>query len=37
MVLMLLGRVGPLALMDYYHHLPPEPAVHRSKEELMVG
>ena len=37
MVLMFVGRLGPLWLMDFYQHLPPPPPVRHAPEELMVG
>lgn len=37
MVLMFIGRLGPLWLMDFYQHLPPPPPVRHAPEELMVG
>jgi trk system potassium uptake protein TrkH len=36
-VLMLVGRLGPLWLMDFLHHLPSTPPVRHATEELMVG
>jgi len=36
-VLMFVGRVGPLALMDFFQHLPPPPPVRYAAEELMIG
>jgi trk system potassium uptake protein TrkH len=35
--LMLVGRLGPLWLMDFLQHLPSAPPVRHAKEELMVG
>lgn len=35
--LMFVGRLGPLALMDFFAHLPPAPPVRHATEELMVG
>lgn len=35
--LMFIGRLGPLALMDFFAHLPPAPPVRHATEELMVG
>jgi trk system potassium uptake protein TrkH len=35
--LMLVGRLGPLWLMDFLHHLPSTPPVRHATEELMVG
>jgi trk system potassium uptake protein TrkH len=35
--LMFIGRLGPLALMDFFEHLPPAPPVRYAKEDLMVG
>jgi trk system potassium uptake protein TrkH len=37
MVLMFVGRLGPLWLMDFFQHLPPPPPVRHAPEELMVG
>jgi trk system potassium uptake protein TrkH len=37
MVLMYVGRLGPLVLMDYFAHRPPAPPVRHATEELMVG
>jgi trk system potassium uptake protein len=36
-VLMFVGRLGPLALMDYFAHRPVGPSVRYAEEELMVG
>ena len=36
-MLMFIGRLGPLALMDFFAHRPPAPPVRHAKEELMVG
>ncbi|MGE0821162.1 MAG: TrkH family potassium uptake protein [Candidatus Binatia bacterium] len=36
-LLMFVGRLGPLALMDFFAHLPPSPPIRHAKEELMVG
>jgi trk system potassium uptake protein TrkH len=35
--LMLVGRLGPLWLMDFLQHLPATPPVRHATEELMVG
>ncbi len=35
--LMFVGRLGPLALMDFFRHLPPPPPVRYATEELMIG
>jgi trk system potassium uptake protein TrkH len=37
MLLMFVGRLGPLWLMDFFQHLPPPPPVRHAPEELMVG
>lgn len=36
-VLMFVGRVGPLILMDYFARLPAPPPLRHAKEELMIG
>jgi trk system potassium uptake protein TrkH len=35
--LMFVGRLGPLWLMDFLHHLPTSPPIRHAEEELMVG
>ena len=36
-VVMFIGRVGPLILMDYFARLPAPPPVRHAREELMIG
>lgn len=36
-LLMYVGRLGPLWLMDFMQHLPADPPVRHASEELMVG
>jgi trk system potassium uptake protein TrkH len=36
-LLMYVGRLGPLWLMDFMEHLPADPPVRHATEELMVG
>jgi trk system potassium uptake protein len=36
-VVMFIGRVGPLILMDYFARLPAPPPLRHAKEELMIG
>lgn len=36
-VLMFIGRLGPLWLMDFLQHLPQGPPIRHATEELMVG
>jgi trk system potassium uptake protein TrkH len=36
-LLMFAGRLGPLALMDFFEHLPPPPPVRYAKEEMVIG
>jgi trk system potassium uptake protein TrkH len=36
-MLMYVGRLGPLWLMDFLQHLPMAPPIRHAKEELMVG
>lgn len=36
-MLMFVGRLGPLWLMDIFQHLPPPPPIRHAQEELMVG
>jgi len=36
-VVMFVGRVGPLILMDYFARLPTPPPLRHAREELMIG
>ena len=36
-LLMFIGRVGPLLLMDFFARLPPPPPLRHATEELMIG
>jgi trk system potassium uptake protein TrkH len=36
-LVMFIGRLGPLILMDYFARLPAPPPLRHAKEELMVG
>lgn len=36
-MVMFIGRVGPLILMDYFARLPAPPPLRHAKEELMIG
>jgi trk system potassium uptake protein len=36
-VVMFIGRVGPLILMDYFARLPAPPPLRHAREELMIG